>query len=124
MGKETGALTQAIETKSVRIGELAVSIAEMKNDAGDSADALDADKNFLAELEKGCATKTADWEARSKTRSEELVALADTIKILNDDDALELFKKTLPSPSLLQVKVGIATVRARALTVLRSGMRE
>merc|ERR1719181_1561933 len=29
-------------------------------------------------------------------QGEELLALADTIKILNDDDALELFKKTLP----------------------------
>ena len=31
-----------------------------------------------------------------KTRTEELLALADTIKMLNDDDALELFKKILP----------------------------
>ena len=30
-------------------------------------------------------------------RAEELVALAKTFKALNDDDALELFKKTLPS---------------------------
>lgn len=28
-----------------------------------------------------------------KTRAEELLALAETIKILNDDDALDLFKK-------------------------------
>ena len=34
-----------------------------------------------------------------RVRAEELVALADTIKILNDDDALDLFKKTLPSAS-------------------------
>merc|ERR1719191_2600824 len=32
----------------------------------------------------------------------ELVAIQETIKILNDDDALDLFKKTLPSPSLVQ----------------------
>merc|ERR1719420_1648426 len=30
--------------------------------------------------------------------------LANSIKILNDDDALELFKKTVPSASLLQVR--------------------
>merc|ERR1719330_225243 len=95
--KEKAALTQAIESKSGKIGELAVQIASMENDGGDTADALAADQKFLAQLEKGCATKTAEWEARSKTRAEELVALADTIKILNDDDALELFKKTLPS---------------------------
>merc|ERR1719409_2219646 len=50
---------------------------------------------------------------------EELMALADTIKILNDDDALELFKKTLPSAaSLLQAKVSVAAVRKRALAAL------
>ena len=30
-------------------------------------------------------------------RAMELAALADTIKVLNDDDALDFFKKTLPS---------------------------
>merc|ERR1719198_253852 len=45
----------------------------------------------------------------------ELAALADTIKVLNDDDALDLFKKTLPSASLLQVKVTSAALRQRAL---------
>jgi len=119
--KEKAALTASIETKMTKIGELAVSIAEMKNDAGDTAEALAADQKFLAELEKGCATKTAEWEARSKTRADELVALADTIKILNDDDALELFKKTLPSASasLLQVSLSTGSQRERALLALR-----
>jgi hypothetical protein len=119
--KEKAALTQAIETKSEKIGELGVAIAEMKNDAGDTGEALEADQKFLAQLETGCATKTAEWNERSKTRTGELAALADTIKILNDDDALELFKKTLPSPSvgLVQLKVSTASLRASALTALR-----
>merc|ERR1719301_448476 len=45
----------------------------------------------------------------------------DTIKILNDDDALELFKKTLPSPALLQVRVSSSEVRKRAAEVLGAG---
>merc|ERR1712079_817231 len=49
----------------------------------------------------------------------ELVALAETIKILNDDDALELFKKTLPSAaSLLQGTESEQSVRQRALAVI------
>merc|ERR1719262_1695957 len=57
-----------------------------------------------------------------KTRAQELLALADTIKILNDDDALELFKKTLPgAASFLQVQVSAATMRSQALAVLRAG---
>merc|ERR1719352_1420773 len=97
--KEVNALTKAIEEKMTRSGELAVAIVQMKNDLGDTAEALIEDKKFLADLEKNCAKKTAEWEVIVKTRNEELLALADTIKVLNDDDALELFKKTLPGAS-------------------------
>merc|ERR1719472_773193 len=119
--KEVNALTKAIEEKMTRVGELAVEIVQMKNDAGDTAEALVEDKKFLADLEKNCAKKEGEWETIVKTRNEELLALADTIKILNDDDALELFKKTLPgaSASLLQVKVSEAAVRASALKAIK-----
>merc|ERR1719162_1134846 len=97
--KEVNALTKAIEEKMTRVGELAVEIVQMKNDLGDTAEALVEDKKFLADMEKNCAAKTAEWEVIVKTRNEELLALADTIKVLNDDDVLELMKKTLPSAS-------------------------
>merc|ERR1719261_537330 len=95
--KEVNALTKAIESKMTRVGELGVEIVQMKNDLGDTAEALAEDKKFLADLEKNCAKKEAEWDTIVKTRNEELQALADTIKVLNDDDSLELFKKTLPS---------------------------
>merc|ERR1712159_799388 len=93
----------------------------MKNDLGDTAEALVEDKKFLADLEKTCATKTAEWEDIVKTRNEELLALADTIKVLNDDDALELFKKTLPgaSASFVQVEASSVDARSRALSVIQ-----
>merc|ERR1719359_79931 len=50
---------------------------------------------------------------------EELLAIADTIKLLNDDDALELFKKTLPTPSLLQLQSGSRAMKQRALAALQ-----
>jgi len=53
-------------------------------------------------------------------RAMELAALADTIKVLNDDDALDLFKKTLPSASLLQVEVRLSELRRRTLAKLRT----
>merc|ERR1719181_1942926 len=97
--KEVAALSKALEDKMTRVGEVAVQIVQMKNDLGDTAEALAEDKKFLADMEKNCAKKTAEWETIVKTRNEELLALADTIKILNDDDSLELFKKTLPGAS-------------------------
>merc|ERR1719297_400964 len=123
--EEVDALTASIETKLKEIGELGIEIVDMKEDVDDTANALEADKKFLAELEKGCATKTKEWEERSKTRSEELVALADTIKVLNDDDALDLFKKTLPSASasLMQTTVSSQTMRMQALQEIREARK-
>merc|ERR1719436_1947004 len=116
--KEVAALTKDIEAKTKLVGELSVDIVQMKEDLDDTQKALAEDKKFLADLEKDCKTKQAEWDERSKTRTEELVALADTIKILNDDDALELFKKTLPSPALLQTAVSGKEVRKQALQAL------
>merc|ERR1719478_939420 len=111
--KEINALTKAIESKMARSGDLSVKIVQMKNDLGDTEEALIEDKAFLKDLEKNCATKKAEWETIVNTRNEELLALADTIKVLNDDDALELFKKTLPgaSASFVQVKVSSGSTR-------------
>merc|ERR1719203_560444 len=95
--KEVNALTASIESKTTRVGELGVAIVQMKNDLSETEKAIIADQEFRANLEKGCSTKEAEWAEVVKTRAEELVALAETIKVLNDDNALELFKKTLPS---------------------------
>merc|ERR1719223_1282285 len=97
--KEVNALTKALENKMSRVGDLAVEIVQMKNDLGDTAAALAEDTKFLADMEKNCDKKAGEWETIVKTRNLELTALGDTIKVLNDDDALELFKKALPSAS-------------------------
>merc|ERR1719164_44730 len=113
--KEVGALTKAIEEKLARIADLGVEIVNMKEDLDDTSKALIEDKKFLADLEKNCGTKEKEWAVVVATRNEELLALADTIKILNDDDALELFKKTLPTPSLLQMKITAKAVKGQAI---------
>jgi len=121
--KEVDALSAEIETKLERSGDLGVQIAQMKNDLGDTEEALAADKEFLANMEKNCETKKKEWEVIVKTRAEELAALADTIKVLNDDDALELFKKTLPSASsLMQIQVSASATRKRVLSMLKQFM--
>merc|ERR1719194_248204 len=111
--KEIASATKAIEEKTKRTGEVAVEIVNLKEDLDDTTESLGEDKKFLADLEKNCETKKKEWAERSKTRAEELLAIMDTIKILNDDDALELFKKTLPSPSLIQMSVSSSEVRKR-----------
>merc|ERR1719271_1454298 len=120
--KEINALTGKIETLLVRIGDAGVQLVSMKEDLDDTTKCLLEDRAFLAGMEKSCSTKKGEWEVRSKTRSEELLALADTIKILNDDESLELFKKTLPTPALLQTTASNQVVRRQALTVLQQAI--
>merc|ERR1719460_2814606 len=117
--KEIRALTKEIESKTARIGELGVELVTLKEDLDDTTKSLTEDKAFLKDMEKSCKTKEDEWAVRQKVRAEELLAIADTIKILNDDDALELFKKTLPSTSLLQLKSNAKTSKQRALVALQ-----
>merc|ERR1719238_612980 len=119
--KEIDALTASIESKIARSGEIAVKHAEMINDLEDTREDLEESKKFLADLDVNCENKKKEWAAYQKMQGEELLALADTIKVLNDDDALELFKKTLPgsSASLLQVKVTSKAMAKQALAVLK-----
>jgi hypothetical protein len=80
-------------------------------------------------LASQCATKKKEWEARSSTRAEEVAAISEAIKILNDDDALDLFKKTLSltqethQMGFLQKKSSVA-VASRARDLLASLTRK
>merc|ERR1719486_1060402 len=116
--KEIEACTAEIEDKTARLGENGVKLVNLKEDLEDTQKALEEDKAFLADLDKNCATKEAEWAERQKIRAEELLAVHETIKILNDDDALELFKKTLPTPALLQLKTNARQVAQRAMAAL------
>merc|ERR1719453_2245141 len=119
--KEIDALTESIETKTARVGEIAVKTAEQENDLEDTKEDLEESKKFLADLEVNCEKKKKEWAEYEKMQQQEMLALAVTIKILNDDDALELFKKTLPggASSFLQIQSTSASQRQAALRHLR-----
>jgi len=117
--KEVQAATDAIESKTERAGQTAVEIVNLKNDLADTQDSLGDDTKFLADLKKDCASKAAEFEERKQLRADETLALSETIAILNDDDSLDLFKKTMPSPSLLQLGTRSKDMQARALEILK-----
>merc|ERR1719156_61103 len=48
---------------------------------------------MLSTMKEECAGKQKEMMTRAKTRADEKVAIGDAIKILNDDDALEVFSK-------------------------------
>merc|ERR1719327_2126643 len=95
---EIEAAGKVIETKTARSGVVAVETVQVKADLEKTQKAVEEDTEFKANLKKNCATKQKEWDERCKLRAQELEALSDTIAMMNSDDALELFKKTLPSP--------------------------
>merc|ERR1719311_1005511 len=126
--EEISAASSAIETKTQRSGELAVSVVTTADDIEDTTKELDDLQSFLANLASQCATKKKEWAERCKVRAEEVAAISEAIKILNDDDALDLFKKTLSLESIAAStstrKFGLlavaASTSARASAVARA----
>merc|ERR1719487_3252742 len=95
--KEISVATAAIETKTVRSGELAVSTVQSQDALDDTeAELADAQK-MLATLKVQCVEETKEYQARSALRAEEVAAISEAIAILNDDDALDVFKKAVPA---------------------------
>merc|ERR1719265_2286053 len=61
-------------------------------------------QKYLVSLQVACEQRRKDRDMRAKMRSDEIAAISEAIKILTDDDALEVFKKAVPSASLVSVK--------------------
>merc|ERR1719407_221166 len=94
---EISSATAAIEAKTKRSGEVAVEVVQTKDDMEDTEAEAKETQAFIGELATQCAEKKGDWAERQKMRAEEISAISEAIKVLNDDDALDLFKKTIPS---------------------------
>jgi hypothetical protein len=97
--------TEAIEAKMARAGELAVSVVETKDALADEQDSLSSSQQFAAQLAAECGTKEKEFAEATALRTQEISAISDAIGILNDDDALDVFKKAMPS-SFAQKAIG------------------
>merc|ERR1712187_174314 len=83
--------------KEAEVAELAAKFADSKKDKASLEDAQAKDQTFVANLKEGCAKEDEEYKARVAIRSEEVSALGEALSILRDDDARELFGKTMTS---------------------------
>merc|ERR1719156_483737 len=113
--QEIAAASEAIESKTVRSGELAVAVTTTADDIEDTTAEMKETQAFLANLGAQCAEKKKEWAERQSMRAEEVAAIGEAIKILNDDDALDLFKKTLSLSQTSAVLLQDKSTSARAL---------
>merc|ERR1719478_1741343 len=116
---EIAAASEAIESKTVRSGDLAVSVTTTADDIEDTTAEMKETEAFLANLASQCALKKKEWAARQAMRAEEISAISEAIKVLNDDDALDLFKKTL-ALSQTSNKMGFIQQKTSSSNALRA----
>jgi len=114
--KEEAAASAAIKSKEKRSGELAVTVVQNADALEDTTAELAKTEKFLATLAEQCKEKQAEWAARSKVRAEEIEAISQAIGILNDDDALDVFKKAVPAVLTQTEEFGFLQYRTNSAT--------
>lgn len=127
--KEISVAAETIEVKEKKTGALEVSIAQSSDALDDTKAEITDSQAMLTTLETTCDDRKKEWEARLKIRDDEISAISEAISILNDDDALDVFKKAVPAGDdaggFLQTKNGrsaAATKLNEAVTIVSKAM--
>jgi chromosome segregation ATPase len=125
--EEIAAGEKLAKEKEAQLGKTKVELSEAKEDLTDTENSLSADQAFLQDLKERCSVSDAEWEKRSAVRTKEIAAVGEAIGILTDDDAHDLFHKSL---SFLQLsstrRVVTKAQRAReaaSRVLLRQGQK-
>merc|ERR1711998_776835 len=85
---------EQIDTKTDELAATDEKLAQDKQDIEDTRNTLSADEKYLMNLKEKCQQTDAEWEARQKTRTEEIAAVSEALKFLSSDDAHDLFTRT------------------------------
>jgi predicted nucleic acid-binding Zn-ribbon protein len=115
------------DKKETELSSTESAIAESENSLKDTKDDLAADSKSLADVEESCATKKSEWEARSKTRTQEVEAMDAAIKILSKSTGVRSEAPGNPIPpaspvTFLQVALS-ADPKMKAITLLREAAK-
>merc|ERR1719443_2188866 len=70
--KEIEVATESIESKTVRSGELAVSVVQTKDALEDTIQEVADNEKFSEQLDEQCAPKQKEWAVRQKARADEI----------------------------------------------------
>ena len=90
-----------------------------QSDLAETKRSLAADETLADKLAENWDSESSEWEENRKSRAEEILAMYETIKLLNEDDALEFFKATSTNLSSVQVLQSDPAVNRRVMDELR-----
>lgn len=87
----------------------------------DTREQVETDKTFLMNLQKRCSETDEEYQARTASRAEELKAVSETIAFLNNDEAFDVFDKTVnsASPAALFLQTATKSVAEPSTVALR-----
>jgi len=106
-----------VDSKTQQLADTDEKNAQSKEDMKDTKESLGKDQEFLAMLKDKCSMTDGEWEARQKTRQQEMEAVSKALAVLSGDDAHDLFTKTF-NPSFVQTKATTSSSREQASKVL------
>merc|ERR1719253_1860968 len=104
--QEIDAATTLKNQKSEELAKATQDDAQAKEDLEDTKSQMAADQEFLIQLKKDCKVADEEYKARMKVRGDEVVALGEALKILTEDDARDLFGRSM---SFLQINSASST---------------
>jgi len=111
---------EQVQTKTQQLAETDEKLANDKQDLVDTRASLSEDEKFLMDLKVTCQMTDQEWEARQKSRQEEIGAVSKAIAILTSDEAHDLFTKTFNPNGFVQL--GSST--KKSLNVVRKERAE
>merc|ERR1719330_1242375 len=100
---EIASAKKAVAEMDVQLAETSEKHAKAAQEFEDTQAQLELDRTFLAKLKEKCAMSAEEFDTRVKDRMAEIEAVQDTIKILNSDEAFDVFDKTV-SVALIQTE--------------------
>merc|ERR1719191_1885469 len=93
--QEIDAATALKDEKTALVAKTTRDDAQAKEDLEDTKAQLSEDQEFLIQLKKDCKIADEEYKARVKARSDEIMAIGEALKILTDDDARDLFGRSM-----------------------------
>jgi len=98
--------------------------AHKKQEIKDTQAQIVADADFAAEVKAQCAEMDSQWEERSKTRAEEMVAISKAVGILDSEEAHDNFAKSLSFfQEVQESKTSSAQLKEASATLQAAGKR-
>jgi hypothetical protein len=109
--EELAAGKAAVVQMDADLGEFGEKHAQAAQEYEDTQTQLGLDQTFLANLKEKCSASEAEFEKRQADRMEEIAAVADTVKILNSDQAFEVTGRSVSDPDSSTFVAGTALLQ-------------